>query len=311
MSFLRDMWLICLLGLTLIGFNHFRSYHYSACFERQGALTILLPYCNAMLQTQAMTPHPFTVYSANRLLCYPLIWNATLRTTTSQFNICGLTTQRNPFPDPLEMKRTLYFNPIAMTFSEKLRKRVLWYANPIHSLFLTEENSNIYLLTLGWAICDKPPQVDWCFPLTRKGIFLHELQSRQQNTNSLIIYTKIYTLKTTSISYKWRTLMMTKLSYLWDLVQWYPRSIYLSFSGSFLWINLTQYVWTKQTCTCATPVHILLVRWIMKWIVSPLFSYLQCCSKSAIQAITNSLHSINNGYSFIIVRKFIDNTKSL
>ena len=58
-----------------------------------GTLILVLPHWNAMPQTQDMTPHPVTVYRyrANQSLCYPLMRNITLETTTTPFNVLSLT----------------------------------------------------------------------------------------------------------------------------------------------------------------------------------------------------------------------------
>ena len=50
-----------------------------------GILTDVLPHRNAMLQTQAITPHPVTVYrhGADLSLCYQLMWNVTLEYTAT------------------------------------------------------------------------------------------------------------------------------------------------------------------------------------------------------------------------------------
>ena len=49
-----------------------------------GTLTNVLPHRNAMLRTQDMTTRPITVYRhrADLSLCYPLMWNVTLKYTT-------------------------------------------------------------------------------------------------------------------------------------------------------------------------------------------------------------------------------------
>ena len=59
----------------------------------------VLPYSNAMPQTQGTTPHPVTVYRHMTMsLCHPLMWNATLEYTTTHFNVLGqaVTRPRNP-----------------------------------------------------------------------------------------------------------------------------------------------------------------------------------------------------------------------
>ena len=57
-----------------------------------GTLAYVLPHRNAMLQTQDM-PHPVTVYRyrADLSLCYPLMWNVTLESTTTHLNVLGQT----------------------------------------------------------------------------------------------------------------------------------------------------------------------------------------------------------------------------
>ena len=56
-----------------------------------GALTNVMPHRNAMPQTQDTTPHRVTVYrhNANLSLCYPLMWNITLKYTATQFTVFG------------------------------------------------------------------------------------------------------------------------------------------------------------------------------------------------------------------------------
>ena len=76
-----------------------------------GSLTNVLPYRNAIPQTQDMTSHPFTVnrHGADLLLCYSLMWNVTLEDTTTLFNVLGQTWSGNPSPTIQTHQWTLNF----------------------------------------------------------------------------------------------------------------------------------------------------------------------------------------------------------
>ena len=62
-------------------------------------LTSVLPYSNAMSQTQDMRPHAVTVYRDGAdLSCYSLMRNVTLEYTTAHFKVTGQT--RPGYPSP-------------------------------------------------------------------------------------------------------------------------------------------------------------------------------------------------------------------
>ena len=65
-----------------------------------GTLTNVLLHRNATPQTQDMTHHPVIVYrhGADLSLCYPLMWNVTLKYTATHLNVLGQTRPGNPSP---------------------------------------------------------------------------------------------------------------------------------------------------------------------------------------------------------------------
>ena len=62
-------------------------------------VTKVLPNRDVRLQTQGMTPIRVTVCRhGTNLSCYPLMWNITVESTTTNFHILGLTRPGNPSP---------------------------------------------------------------------------------------------------------------------------------------------------------------------------------------------------------------------
>ena len=135
-----------------------------------GTLTNVLPYRNAMPQTQDTTPHPVTVYrhGADMSLCYPFMWNVTLEYTATHFNVLGVTRPGNPSPTFHTHQRTLNFmlslwstvgSSVESTVPTGSWTRDLWCANPVPYLLAHSDFSQIFLnsYSFNWRI----PSVRW------------------------------------------------------------------------------------------------------------------------------------------------------
>ena len=68
-----------------------------------------------------MTSHPVTVYrhGADLSLCYPLVWNVTLKYTATHLNVFGLTRPGNPSPT-LHTPANAQFYAVMVVVSQKL-----------------------------------------------------------------------------------------------------------------------------------------------------------------------------------------------
>ena len=71
----------------------------SAVISQRCLLVAVVLWTQAMLQTQDMTPHPI-ILNRHRadLSCYPLMWNVTLKYTSTHFIVLDMTQPGNPSP---------------------------------------------------------------------------------------------------------------------------------------------------------------------------------------------------------------------